>query len=310
MSRLLPFRSDDTPAPGEQAPRVVELEGDDADKVFGALSSDTARRIYTCLHEEPRTPSDIADEIDSSIQNVRYHLEKLEDAGLIDVVDVWYSSRGNEMSVYAPQSGPLVISGDEQRASRLKGALARFIGGLGVVAAGSVFVQYGLPRLLGGVPSPTSGGGAGDGEVGYDAGGAADTTATSSDAAGSGAATQTASGADDGGVAIQEATTTSTEAAQATGTAQPMATQTATEAPLEVTTEAARTTAEGTQVAADGGAETTQTAVDTAASGADVAASGADAVFSTIPPGALFFAGGLLVLTLVVAVWYVRDGRL
>jgi DNA-binding transcriptional ArsR family regulator len=67
MSRLLPFRSDETTPTPEQPPRVVDLDSDDADQVFGALSSDTARRIYTCLHEEPRTPSDIADEIDSSI---------------------------------------------------------------------------------------------------------------------------------------------------------------------------------------------------------------------------------------------------
>ncbi|WP_435319284.1 helix-turn-helix domain-containing protein [Haloarchaeobius sp. TZWSO28] len=302
MSRLLPFRSDDAPTPGEQAPRVVELEGEDADKVFGALSSDTARQIYTCLHEEPRTPSDIADEIDSSIQNVRYHLEKLEDAGLIDVVDVWYSSRGNEMNVYAPQSGPLVISGDEQRASRLKGALARFIGGIGVIAAGSLFVQYGLPRLLGGVPSPTSGGesaGGGDGD--------ADWTGQS---AGNDSATATEAGGDGGGaVSVQDATQTSTEAAQATSTATPQATGTeepmATGTQTQVATEAAtaQPTGESMQTATDGGVETTQTATE-------AAAAGADAALSSIPPGALFFAGGLLVLTLVVAVWYVRDGKL
>ncbi|WP_435364702.1 helix-turn-helix domain-containing protein [Haloarchaeobius sp. DYHT-AS-18] len=302
MSRLLPFRSDDAPTPGEQAPRVVELEGDDADKVFGALSSDTARQIYTCLHEEPRTPSDIADEIDSSIQNVRYHLEKLEDAGLIDVVDVWYSSRGNEMNVYAPQSGPLVISGDEQRASRLKGALARFIGGIGVIAAGSLFVQYGLPRLLGGVPSPTSGGesaGGGDVDAGW-----------TGQSAGNDSATATAASGDGGGaVSVQDATQTSTEAAQATstatpqatGTAEPMATGTQTQVATEAAT--AQPTAESMQTAADGGVETTQTATE-------AAAAGADAALSSIPPGALFFAGGLLVLTLVVAVWYVRDGKL
>ncbi|WP_267640583.1 ArsR/SmtB family transcription factor [Haloarchaeobius amylolyticus] len=307
MSRLLPFRSDDAPTPGEQAPRVVELEGDDADKVFGALSSDTARQIYTCLHEEPRTPSDVADEIDSSIQNVRYHLEKLEDAGLIDVVDVWYSSRGNEMNVYAPQSGPLVISGDEQRASRLKGALARFIGGIGVVAAGSLFVQYGLPRLLGGIPSPTSGSGAGGTDGGEAAGGA---DVTYQNASGTEKATETAadSGGDGGGVSVQEVTETTTETAEGTSTAQPMtteaATQTETAAPTETAAAYDTTTAtESPQLVTDGGAEATTTA-------ADAATSGADAALSSIPPGAAFFAGGLLVLTLVVAIWYVRDGQL
>lgn len=104
MARLFPFRSE-TPSQ-EGQPRVVDLEGEDADAVFSALSSTTARQIYARLDDEPGTPSDIADAIDSSIQNVRYHLENLEEAGLVEVVDTWYSSRGNEMSVYATTDGP------------------------------------------------------------------------------------------------------------------------------------------------------------------------------------------------------------
>lgn len=277
MSRLLPFRSDETTPTPEQPPRVVDLDSEDADQVFGALSSDTARRIYTCLHEEPRTPSDIADEIDSSIQNVRYHLEKLEDAGLIDVVDVWYSSRGNEMNVYAPQSGPLIVSGDEQRSSRLRSALGRFVGGVGVLAAASLFVQYGLPRLLGrtgwtassgGSTAPTTTGG----NYEFAAGGGNVTTTTAP-------ATTTATSGDDVSIAM-ETTRTSTSA---------------------MTDQASTSTATAHDVANAPAA--TETAHATS-HGSDAAAHGADALLSALPPGALFFAGGLLVLTLVLGYWY------
>ncbi len=148
MARLLPFRSE--PSTEEREPRVVGLEGEDADAVFSALSSTTAREIYARVDEEPGTPSDIAESIDSSIQNVRYHLEKLEDAELIQVVDTWYSSRGNEMSVYATTDGALIVSGDESTATQLKAALSRLLGGIGVLAAGSLLVQYSLTRWLGG----------------------------------------------------------------------------------------------------------------------------------------------------------------
>ena len=144
MARLFPFRSE--PAENEGQPRVVGLEGEDADAVFSALSSSTARRIYARLDEEPGTPSDVADAIDSSIQNVRYHLEKLEDAGLVEVVDTWYSSRGNEMSVYATTDGPLIVTSDESTADRLREALSRFVGGVTVLAASALFLQYGLTR--------------------------------------------------------------------------------------------------------------------------------------------------------------------
>ncbi|WP_435359458.1 ArsR/SmtB family transcription factor [Haloarchaeobius sp. DFWS5] len=302
MSRLLPFRADDTPTPGEQAPRVVDLEGDDADKVFSALSSDTARRIYTCLNEEPRTPSDVAEAIDSSIQNVRYHLEKLEDAGLIDVVDVWYSSRGNEMNVYAPTSGPLIVSGDEQRASRLRGALARFLGGVGALAAGSLFVQYALPRLLGGPTNIGSGGdsgGAGGGDTNSSmGGGSADEAATASTSTVSDAST---GGGGGGGPSVNNVDGTSTSAAQATQTQATQsgaeATQAATEAPTGAQDTTHQTVTEAGKAIADGGVQTTQQA-------ADAASSGTDAVLSTIPPGALFFAGGLCVLLVVTGFWY------
>ncbi|WP_440989046.1 ArsR/SmtB family transcription factor [Haloarchaeobius baliensis] len=291
MSRLLPFRSDETTPTPEKPPRVVDLDSDDADQVFGALSSDTARRIYTCLHEEPRTPSDIAEEIDSSIQNVRYHLEKLEDAGLIDVVDVWYSSRGNEMNVYAPQSGPLIVSGDEQRSSRLRSALSRFVGGVGVLAAASLFVQYGLPRLLGrtgwgvtggsgGAVEPTGGGGD---DAEFVARNANETTAAT-----------TARG--DVEVAAETSTSTST--------AQPTATDGGNVSVFDQST--ATETAEMADAPAT---QAPQTTTESASSGADAAAQGADALLATIEPGLLFFAGGLLVLTLVLGYWYWSGDR-
>ncbi len=140
MARLFPLRSETETAEGQ--PRVVDLEGEDADAVFSALSSGTAREIYSRLNDEPGTPSDVAEAIDSSIQNVRYHLDNLEDAGLVEVVDTWYSSRGNEMSVYATADGPLIVTSDESRASRLKDALSRFLGGIAALAGGSLLVHH------------------------------------------------------------------------------------------------------------------------------------------------------------------------
>ena len=150
MARIFPLRSE--PPTEEGPPRVVDLDGDEAERVFGALSSDTARNIYATIEEQPRTPSDVADAVDSSIQNVRYHLEKLEDAGLIEVVDTWYSSRGNEMDVYAAADGPLILTSDATRASRLRDALSRFAGAIAVLAGLSMFLQVAMTRSLPDLP--------------------------------------------------------------------------------------------------------------------------------------------------------------
>lgn len=116
MSQLLP-RSPPVESPPRES-RVVRLEdGDDQSAAaFEILSSATARAILTALYDEPGPASDIATRVDSSIQNVRYHLDRLTGAELVEVVDTWYSSKGAEMDVYAPTTEPLVITvGDDDR---------------------------------------------------------------------------------------------------------------------------------------------------------------------------------------------------
>ncbi|MFA9425470.1 ArsR/SmtB family transcription factor [Natronorubrum sp. A-ect3] len=262
MARLFPFRSE--PDQTEGHPRIVDLEGEDADAVFSALSSTTARRIYARLEDEPGTPSDIADAVDSSIQNVRYHLEKLEDAGLIEVVDTWYSSRGNEMSVYAATDGPLIVTSDESTANRLREALSRFLGGIGILAGGSLLVQYGLTRW-------------------------AETTLDSS-------AGTAPAGADDSSEVDESEesdATAESDTSESEETSDEIGTQDADtdDEPVESDDVAAdeSPTTDGdtaTETAADGGVETVE------------------AVFATIPPGLLFFCGGLLVLATVTIYWY------
>ncbi|MEF8756757.1 MAG: helix-turn-helix domain-containing protein [Halobacteriales archaeon] len=166
MSNLLPSTSDSTSAT-DATPRIVGLDSEDADELLSALSSDTARKLLAALHDDPATPSKVADRIDTSLQNVQYHLEKLEAADAIKVVDTVYSEKGREMNVYAPTDQPLVVfAGDDEASSGLKTALSRLLGGLGVLAAGALVVQsmfgtLGLGGLFGGGGSPGGGDAAG-----------------------------------------------------------------------------------------------------------------------------------------------------
>ncbi|MFC6954724.1 winged helix-turn-helix domain-containing protein [Halorubellus litoreus] len=111
MSQLVP---QDVPTDAEATePEVVGLEETDTSAVFAALSSNTARSILNELYESPGTQSELADRVETSIQNVTYHVDKLHNAGLVTVVDQWYSEKGNEMDVYAPSNGPLVVVGGD-----------------------------------------------------------------------------------------------------------------------------------------------------------------------------------------------------
>ena len=81
--------------------RRFDIGDDSARTVVRALSSDCTVEILERLSDEPMTTTDVADAVDTSLQNAAYHIEKLDDAGLVNVVDTWYSSRGKEMAVYA-----------------------------------------------------------------------------------------------------------------------------------------------------------------------------------------------------------------
>lgn len=126
----------------ETDPNVVPIDDEAADEVFSTLSSTTARSILAELYEQPQTASDIADEVDTSIQNVDYHLNQLSDAGLIEVVEIWYSDQGKEMKVYAPTSRALVLfASDELQQSSIVDAIKRLVGFVGIFALISVIVE-------------------------------------------------------------------------------------------------------------------------------------------------------------------------
>ncbi|WP_435348053.1 ArsR/SmtB family transcription factor [Haloarchaeobius sp. HRN-SO-5] len=146
MADLLPS-APDTSAADDAEPRVIGLDSEDADELIGALSSATAREVLTALHDEPATPSQLAETVDTSLQNTQYHLEKLEDADIIEVVDTAYSAKGREMKVYAPADQPLVVfAGGSEQSSGLKAAISRLLGAFALLAVGSLFVQ----QLFGG----------------------------------------------------------------------------------------------------------------------------------------------------------------
>jgi DNA-binding transcriptional ArsR family regulator len=150
----------------DSEPRVVGLDSEEADDLMAALSSETARQVLSELHEEPAPPGELADRVDTSLQNAQYHLEKLEEAGAVEVVGTAYSEKGREMSVYGPADSPLVIfAGEEERASGLRSALSRLFGGFLALAAAAIAVQAAFGGASRERAPPTGGDDAG-GDVG------------------------------------------------------------------------------------------------------------------------------------------------
>lgn len=127
--------------------RVVTLDGE-GEEFISALSSETTRDIYFSLQEEPKTPSDIANDLDMSTQNAHYHLRKIREAELIEEHGIEYSEKGLEMTIYEPTDEQLVICEDADTRDELSRLLKQLVGGIGLVVAISGLVHVTLTQIL------------------------------------------------------------------------------------------------------------------------------------------------------------------
>ena len=296
MAKLLPFKPE-LPS-RDQQPRLVDLDDETADDVFAALSSATARNIVSELYTEPATASDVADAVDTSLQNARYHLDKLQAAGVIEPVDTWYSSRGTEMTVYAPTNEPLVVAaGKEESTGVLREALTRMLSAVAILGILSVLVDRWARSVLTRAVQRTADAAGGSELV-------SERAATASpEAEGGNAATATGGGDGGGAVGAMDVENTTTP----TGTEQPFNAADVT----NTTTEVAATSTPAPTPSPAATAEPTQLVQETATAPmtTDAAAGMDPGLIGGLPPGALFFAGGLAVIALVAGYWYLSRFR-
>ncbi|MFH5799108.1 ArsR/SmtB family transcription factor [Haladaptatus sp. CMAA 1911] len=143
--------------------QILGIDERDTDAVFETLSSATARNLLVTINEEPGTPSELAERLETSIQTISYHLDALVDAELIRVADTRYSEKGREMKIYALGENPVVlVVGTEERTHGIRSILKRFLGAIGALAFLSLIVHTlveGFPFMAqtaaGGQPEPT-----------------------------------------------------------------------------------------------------------------------------------------------------------
>jgi DNA-binding transcriptional ArsR family regulator len=158
MSLLPSTNAVDTEQHGD--PRVVGVDDEQLDDVLDAISSDTARTLLSEIYSDSGTPSELSDRTNFSLQNISYHLDNLEDSGLIRVAGTRYSEKGREMNIYAPAEEPVVVFvGTQERKSGFLDLLKRVFGAVVVLVAATAYVfveTFGYsagPPGSGGAPS-------------------------------------------------------------------------------------------------------------------------------------------------------------
>jgi predicted ArsR family transcriptional regulator len=136
MAKLFPSRGKPS-VDRDGEPSVLYVDSDEAAEVITTLSGETAMAVFRALTHQALTASELAEELDASVQKVSYHLKNLEAAGLVEVVDTCYSEKGREMDIYAVANRPtvLVLGSREDRVS-LRQAFGQLAGAVGISAVG------------------------------------------------------------------------------------------------------------------------------------------------------------------------------
>jgi DNA-binding transcriptional ArsR family regulator len=149
MSSLFPTEPDISADRSDEA-ELLCIDNEQTTEILTALSSDRSRAVFRQVNQDPQTATDLAQKLDTSVQGVTYHLDNLQNAGLIDVLDTCYSEKGREMDVYGPSEQPYMLflgmSSDEPG---LRAAFKRFAHSIGPV--GILFAISGaLSKLFAG----------------------------------------------------------------------------------------------------------------------------------------------------------------
>lgn len=95
----------------KQGEVVVLQPGDErAQKIGKAIASQSATDILHALQERPKTAGDLTSTLNMPMGTVKYHLENLVEAGLVEVRQIRYSVKGREIKVYGLRDQLLIVA--------------------------------------------------------------------------------------------------------------------------------------------------------------------------------------------------------
>ena len=136
------------------------------------LITDASRTILKLLLDQTLTANEIATRTGHSLQLVRYHLKKMQDARLVEISKIGKNTKAHDMKYYSATKFAIVIvpSKFSEKAKSSKSLFKSFrsiyrFGAIGIAAVGSWFATIVLQGtgqisdITKGIPEGSSGGG-------------------------------------------------------------------------------------------------------------------------------------------------------
>lgn len=98
--------------PDDELIENIKIIATDDEKIksFGEIfTSDSSRKILQLLFNEELSATQIAQKSDVSLQLVKYHLNKLQDLGVVKISKIEKNSKSQDMKIYSASKFSLVI---------------------------------------------------------------------------------------------------------------------------------------------------------------------------------------------------------
>jgi len=121
---------------------VLSLGDEASKKISQAIANDTARDILNLVADEPLSSSTIAEKLEIPLTTVQYNIEKLTEAGLIDVKEKRWSKKGRTIKVYGPKRKLLIIVPENIGKEDILGAVRKYLGILLFAGLLSVILEF------------------------------------------------------------------------------------------------------------------------------------------------------------------------
>lgn len=125
---------------------IFSTEDEKIKKLGEFLANDSSRKILQLLFSDELTANQIAQKSEISLQLVKYHINKMQELGIVKVARVEKNSKNQDMNYYAPTKFAVVIlpSKVSEKAKESKSLLRSFstlykFAGVGIAAVAGLF---------------------------------------------------------------------------------------------------------------------------------------------------------------------------
>ncbi|NYT07631.1 MAG: helix-turn-helix transcriptional regulator, partial [Methanomicrobiales archaeon] len=122
---------------------IVLQPGDErAQKIGKAIASQTANDILHILSQGPKTASDLTGLLNIPMGTLKYHIDNLLEAGLVEIAETKYSVKGREVKVYRLKDQLVIVA---PKMTNIRSILMKYASLFAIVIVASMAMLAILP---------------------------------------------------------------------------------------------------------------------------------------------------------------------